>query len=108
MAGLAVRSTTREDADDAAMPALAVDDEQPVRNQFVVAGKALLDYAQRGSLGIAPLAIQPFELGGKFSSAVRVAGREELDHLRGHVHAPGGVDTRSKTEGHIEAGKLLG
>ncbi len=54
-----------EDADDAAMPTIAVDEEEPVGAKFSIRFEALLDNGERSSLHIAALAIEAFELGSQ-------------------------------------------
>ena len=96
-----------EDADDAAMPAFAVDEEQTIGDEFGVGGETLLDGAEGSGFGVAAFAVEAFELGGQFRGAVRVAGGKELDDFGGDVHAAGGVDARSEAESNIEAGIRL-
>ena len=97
-----------EDADDAAMPAVAVDDEQARGGKFGVGGEARLDGGECAGFGFAAFAIEAFELVGEFGGAGGVAGAEELDDVGGHVHAAGGVDARREAEGDVEAGERLG
>ena len=63
---------------------------------------------EREGFCIATLAIEPLQLGGEFLRAGRVARGEELDHVRGNVHAAGRVDARGEAKGHVEAGELFG
>ena len=97
-----------EDADDAAMPSVAFDDEKAATSEVGAGGKADLDGGERGSFGIATLAVEALEFGGKHGGACRIAGCEEFDDLGGNVHAAGGIDARCETEGDIEAGELFG
>ena len=97
-----------EDADDAAMPAVAVDDEQAAGGKFGVLRKACFDCGERGSFGLAALAIEQLEIGGEFERTGAVARGKELNDLRGDVHAAGGVDARGQAEGDVEAGERLG
>ena len=106
--GGALDDARGENADDAAMPAVAVDDEEAVGGEFGVGGEAGFDGGERGGFGVAALAVEALELGGQLGGAVRVARGEELDDLGGDVHAAGGVDARREAEGDVEAGELLG
>ncbi len=106
--GGALDDARGEDADDAAMPAVAVDDEQACGDEFGIGGEARLDDAERGGFSVAALAVEALELGGKFAGAGMVAGGEKLDDFGGDVHAAGGVDARSEAEGDVEAGERLG
>ena len=99
--------TGGEDADDTAMPAVAVNDEEAVGGEFWI-GEAGLDRGERGGFSVAAFAVEAFELGGEFVGAGCVAGGEELDDFGGDVHAAGGVDARGEAEGDVEAGDLLG
>ena len=63
-----------QDADDAAMPAVAVDHQQAAGGKFGVVGKARFDGGQRRGFGVAALAVEPFELGGQFVGAARGRG----------------------------------
>ena len=106
MAGLAVRSTTREarmPMTPRCQPSPSMT-KQPVCGELGVFGKAGFDGGECGGFGLAAFAVEALELGGQFGGAGPVTGGEELDHIRGHVHASGGVDARRKTEGYIEAG----
>ena len=51
--------------------------------------------------------VQPLQLGGQLGGARRVARAEKFNHLRGHVHAPRGIDARRQPERDIEAGDFL-
>ena len=90
------------------MPAVAISDQQPIRGELGVGGQQGLDCGERGRFGVAALAIQAIEFGGQLSRAGQVARREQLDHVRSNIHAAGGVDARSKSEGNIEAGERSG
>ena len=58
-----------EDADDAAMPAVAVDNEQALGGKFGVGGETSLDCGEGAGFGFAALAIEALELGGEFVCA---------------------------------------
>ena len=105
--GGALDNARGEDADDAAMPAFAVDDEQAIGCDLGVGREAGLDGGERGGLDVAALAVEAIELGGKIGSAMGVARGEKLDDVGGDVHAAGGVDARGEAEGDVEAGELL-
>ena len=64
--GGALDDARGEDADDAAMPAVAIDHQQPVGGEFGVGGEAAFDGGERGGFGVAALAVEPLELGGQF------------------------------------------
>ena len=105
--GGALDDARGENADDAAVPALAVDHQQAVGGQFRVRRRAgprwrsarRLRSSRRSRLSRSSLAA---------SSAARaaIAGGKELDDLGGHIHASGGVDARRQAEGDVEAGEL--
>jgi len=97
-----------KDADDAAMPSLALDDEEAGGGEIEVRGEAGFDGFEGRGLGVAALAVEALEFGGEFGGAVGVAGGEELDDFRGDVHAAGGVDAGGKAEGDVKAGELFG
>ena len=59
--GRALHYARSKNADDAPMPAVAVDNQQPVSRQFLVGGQPLFNHAQRCGLCIAPFAIQPLQ-----------------------------------------------
>ena len=110
MAGLAVRSTTRE----ARMPMTPRCQPSPSMSEKAISGEfgfgceAFFDDAESGGFGVAAFAVEALEFGGEFDGAVRVAGGEELDDFGGDVHAAGGVDARGEAEGDVEAGDLFG
>ena len=106
--GGALDDARGEDADDAAMPAVAVDDEEAVGGDFRVGCEAGFDGGERGGFHVAALAVEALEFGGELGGAVRVARGKELDDVGGHVHAAGGVDARREAEGDVEAGELFG
>jgi len=96
-----------EDADDAAVPAFAVDDEEAVGGEGVFGCEAFFDDGEGGGFGVAALTVEALELGGQICGAVRVARGEELDDFGCDVHASGGVDARCDAEGDVEAGDLF-
>ena len=79
--GGAFHDARSEDADDSAMPAVAIDDEQARCGKFGIGREARLDRCECAGLGFASLAIQAFELGGQFGRAGCIAGGEELDDV---------------------------
>ena len=97
-----------EDADDAAMPAIAIDDDEACGGKISVGGEAGFNGGERAGFGFAAFAIEALELVGKFSGAGCIAGAEELDDFGSDVHAAGGVDARRKAESDVEAGDRLG
>src|ERR1039458_9840549 len=96
-----------ENADDAAMPAIAVDDEEAVGGDFGVGAKAALDNSERGGLDVAPLAIEALEFGSELGGAMGIARGEKLDDVGSYVHAAGGIDARCEAKCNVEAGDLL-
>ena len=97
-----------QNADDAAVPAFAVDHQQMVGVQLRIGRQTGFDGDERSGFRVSALAVEPFQLGGQFGGTGRVAGGEQLDHLAGHVHAPRGIDARSQPEGHVECGDGFG
>jgi hypothetical protein len=65
-----------ENADDAAVPAVAVNEQQPVDSQLVVRSEADFNGGECGGLGLAALVVEPLELGGQLGGAGRIAGGE--------------------------------
>ena len=104
--GGALDNARGENADDAAMPAVAVDDEEAIGGDFRIGCKACFDGGERGGFHVAALAIEPFQLVRQLRGAMRIARGEKLDDVGGHVHAAGGIDARRKAEGDVEAGEL--
>jgi hypothetical protein len=114
--GGALNYARSEDAYDAAMPAVAVDDQKAVGGAievrlagrgFNVSAETGFDDGQGNGLGIATFLVEALELGGQFGGADGVARGKKLDNIGGHVHAAGGVDARGEPEGDVEAGELL-
>ena len=77
--GGALDHARSENADDAAMPAVAVDHEQAVGGEVGVVGEARFNGGERRGFGVAALAIEPLKLGGELGGAAAVAGGEQLD-----------------------------
>ena len=110
MAGLAVRSTTRE----ARMPMTPRCQPSPSmtrRRSAAISESA----ARRASMVVSAAAstsrrsrLSRSNLLASSVGAVRVARGEKLDDFRGDVHAAGGVDARREAKGDVEAGELLG
>ena len=72
--GGALDDARGEDADDAAMPAFAIDDEKAVCGQVGFGCEAYFDRAEGGGFGVAAFAVEAFELGGELGGAVRSRG----------------------------------
>ena len=105
--GGALDDARGENADNTAMPSVTVDNEEAVGGDFGVGAEAGFNDGERGGFDIAPLAIEALEFGSQLGGAVRVARREEFDHVGGDVHTAGGVDARGEAKGDVEAGDLL-
>ena len=105
--GSALHDTRGENADDATMPSVTIENEKMLGSKGFIGDKPLFDCREHRCLGIAPFAIQAFKLHGKFLRAVMVTGGEQLDHFRSDVHAAGGVNARRNAKSNIEASELL-
>ena len=97
-----------ENANDAAMPTVAIDDEETVGNEFGAGRKLCFDDGQCGSFDVATFAIEALEFCGQLGGAMRIARGKELDHVGGDIHAAGGVDARSEAKCDVESGDLPG
>jgi hypothetical protein len=96
----ALNDARGEDADDAAVPAVSVDDETAGLVEVVLV-ELLEDFGQGGGLGGAALDVQLFELLGDGLGAAGIFGGEELDDFGSDVHASGGVDARAEAEADV-------
>ena len=105
--GGALDNARGENADDAAMPPIAVDHEEPVGCNFGVGAETGFDDGERSGLDVAAFAIEALQLCGQLDGTVGVARRKKLDDVGRDVHAAGGVDARGEAKGDIEAGDLL-
>jgi len=105
--GSALDDARSKNTDDAAVPTVAVNDEEAVGGDLGVGREAGFNDGERGGLDIAALAIKALEFGSELSSAVGVARGEKFDDVGGNVHAASCVDARGETKGDVEAGDLL-
>ena len=71
--------TRGEDADDAAMPAVAVHNNEVCGCKLVVRGEARFNRGQRAGFGVAAFAIEALELVGEFAGPASVARGEKFD-----------------------------
>uniref|UniRef100_E6QIG2 Uncharacterized protein n=1 Tax=mine drainage metagenome TaxID=410659 RepID=E6QIG2_9ZZZZ len=106
--GRAFNDARGEDADDAAVPAVASEDEDFFVLQRGVRGEPCVNGLKRGSFGGAALGVELFKFLSEGCGARLVACGEEFDNLGSNVHAPGGVDARAEAEAEVEAGELTG
>ena len=103
-ASIPLNHARRSDADDAAVPALAVDDHAIGIPQNSVFGEALLDCIYNAALLFLAFAVELVEFEGNFAGAGGILRIEQLDYIRCNVHAAGGVDAWADAEADVEAG----
>ena len=71
--GGALDDARSENADNAAMPAIAVDDEETVGDDFFIEAETRFNHGEGSGFNIAALAVEALEFCGKFGGSVRVA-----------------------------------
>ena len=86
------------DADDAPVPAFAIDHDAVSFAQRGIAADAFLDQAQNSTLFFLAICIEAIKFGGQFARARGFFHAEQFDHVAGYIHAPGGVDARRNAE----------
>jgi len=92
-----------EDADDSAMPPIAVNHKQARRDELSICSELRLNCLKGGGLCVAAFAVQAIELKGEFLSAGTLPGAEEFNDVGSHVHTSGGVDAGRDAKGDVEA-----
>ena len=98
-----------ENADDAAMPAVAIDDKQARGRRTRHRWRAASSMAARAEASVSRRSrFRRSSLLASSCGAGSIAGAEEFDDFRGHIHPAGGVDARREAEGDIETGERLG
>src|ERR1017187_5645112 len=68
-----------EDADDPAVPAVSINDEQASIGQFRIGCETLFDGGEGNRFRIAAFTIEPLKLVGQLTRAAEIARTEELD-----------------------------
>src|ERR1700722_13570465 len=106
---VALDDPRRGDADDTAVPALSVDDDAVGVEKCGIAGEAFFHGTQDSPLFLLAVGVEMIEFRGEFAGSGRIFHAEEFDHVAGHVHAAGGVDSRSDAEAYFAGrGRTLG
>jgi len=97
------------DADDAAVPAFAVDYDAIRLAQGRIASDSFVDGAENAALFFLAFGIQAIEFSREQPGAVGIFHAEEFNHVAGYIHATGGVDARGDAEGNFSrVGRTLG
>ena len=66
-----------------------------------IGAETLFDCGQDFAFFLLTVGVETIEFGGEFAGADSILHAEQFDHVAGHVHASGGVDTRRDSEGHL-------
>ena len=86
-------------ADDAAMPAVAIDHHAVRLAQRGLTGEPLLNALDDVPLLVLSVGIELIEASGNFARAFQIFHAEQIDHIARHVHAAGGIQSRRDAEG---------
>src|SRR5215469_9400557 len=103
-AAVALNHASRRDADDAAVPSLAINHDAVCIAEFRFLFEALRDGLENSALFFLALAVELVEATGDFFRAYGIFHAEELYNVTGNVHAAGGVQTRRDAESNSRRG----
>src|SRR5579871_1659983 len=95
---VALDNSRSGNANDAAMPSVAVDDDAVGVTQRGLGSEALFDRAQDSAFFFLPIGVELIELGRKFPRPGRIFHAEQFDDIASDVHAACGIDARSNAE----------
>src|SRR5215469_16649172 len=102
---VALDDPSRGDADDAAMPSVAVDDDAIGITQCGLSGEALFNAAQDSTFLFLAVRVELIELGRKFSRPGWIFHAEKFNDIASNVHPSGGVDPRSDAKADFAGGR---
>ena len=85
-------------ADDAAMPAFAVQHNAKGIAERRVAADALFERPQNAPLFFLAAGVELVEFAGQLAGTRRIFHAEKFDHIAGYIHAAGGIDAGRDTK----------
>src|SRR5258706_9050210 len=104
-AAIALDDARGGDADDAAMPAFALDYGAVGGAQRGVVAEALDNGGKDFPLGVLAVSVELVEASGDVAGLRGILGGEEIDDAAGHVHASGGIDARADAKADVGGGE---